>query len=124
MKFYQYRAKVQNVVDGDTFDAYIDLGFEQYAIERVRTRGIDAREIHFVRHDSEEYQRGMKHAKFLEEWINESRREWDGDWPFVLESIDYNRGLYGRVIGDIYSRAKEEWSADALLNEFEDVERY
>lgn len=41
---YQYKAKILNVVDGDTFDMDIDLGFHIHIHERVRLLGIDTPE--------------------------------------------------------------------------------
>lgn len=118
---YQYDAQVENVVDGDTVDVRIDLGFETYIIERLRIRGIDTREIHFVFSDSEEYERGMVHKEYTEAFVNDTG---EYEWPFVLWSEEFDRGTYGRVIGDIYSRQREEWLAPALLEEFDDVETY
>lgn len=40
-----YRAQCVKVVDGDTFDLYIDQGFHTYRRERVRLYGIDAYEL-------------------------------------------------------------------------------
>lgn len=41
---YQYRAKILNVVDGDTFDVDIDLGFHIHIHERVRLLNVDTPE--------------------------------------------------------------------------------
>lgn len=43
-KLYHYRAKVQNVVDGDTLDLSIDLGFDIQFSLRVRLYGVDTPE--------------------------------------------------------------------------------
>jgi len=42
---YKYKAHVVKVVDGDTFDFMIDLGFRMYTQIRVRLKGYDAPEI-------------------------------------------------------------------------------
>jgi micrococcal nuclease len=42
---YEYRAKCVNVVDGDTVDLEIDLGFKTKVVERFRLYGIDTPEI-------------------------------------------------------------------------------
>lgn len=42
---YRYRAELERVVDGDTYDLRIDLGFGVWTIERVRLRGIDTPEM-------------------------------------------------------------------------------
>jgi len=41
MKKYIYRAKLLRVVDGDTIDAMIDLGFDTWVKRRIRYKGID-----------------------------------------------------------------------------------
>ena len=41
---YTYKAIVTNVVDGDTIDVKIDLGFRMYTVQRIRLQGIDTPE--------------------------------------------------------------------------------
>ena len=41
---YEYKAKLIRVVDGDTIDAEIDLGFKIFIKERIRFAGIDTPE--------------------------------------------------------------------------------
>ena len=55
---YRYRAELDRVVDGDTLDVVIDLGFYIKIKERIRLEGIDAPEIYGVPQDSEEYPQG------------------------------------------------------------------
>lgn len=50
---FTYRAKVDRVVDGDTYDVTVDLGFKIYHKVRVRLRNVDTPEI-FGRRASEE----------------------------------------------------------------------
>ena len=38
---YEYKAKLKRVVDGDTCDAYIDLGFDVSVMKRIRFMGVD-----------------------------------------------------------------------------------
>jgi micrococcal nuclease len=52
---YRYRARLGRVVDGDTIDVLIELGFYVTLRERVRLEGIDTPEIYRVPKDSEEY---------------------------------------------------------------------
>ena len=60
---YKYNAKVLRVIDGDTIEVSIDLGFHLNIIERLRFSDIDAPEI---KGDSRE--RGLQSKKFVEEW--------------------------------------------------------
>ena len=41
----EYRAVVKHVVDGDTYDVFVDLGLYKYAYETVRLAGLDTPEI-------------------------------------------------------------------------------
>lgn len=121
---YCYRAQLVEVVDGDTFDVRIDLGFETHALERVRAMDIDTSEISFVSHDSEEYEEGMEHTEFLESWASHAEANHDGEWPLVIYSAEYDRGAYGRVLGDIYSIPDDEWYTEAIYNAEEGVELF
>ena len=54
---YRYRAEFDWVVDGDTLDVLIDLGFYIRIKERIRHEGVDTPEIYGIPQDSEEYRR-------------------------------------------------------------------
>lgn len=69
---YRYRAELDRVVDGDTLDVLIDLGFYIKIKERVRLEGIDTPEIYGVPQDSEEYRRGMEAKEYVERRLNEN----------------------------------------------------
>ncbi len=45
---YTYNAKIERIVDGDTIDLVIDVGFKLYFHQRTRLRGIDAPELSTV----------------------------------------------------------------------------
>lgn len=45
MTFYQYKAQVVRVVDGDTFIAMIDMGFDTFVSKYVRLAGINTAEL-------------------------------------------------------------------------------
>ena len=64
---YTYRIKVTRVVDGDTIDADIDLGFDVWVHQRFRLSDIDAPEIRT--RDLVEKEAGKKTTKWLEEQI-------------------------------------------------------
>lgn len=120
-----FQCDIPAVGDGDTADARIDLRFEMRMLDRVRIRDIDTREIHFVRHDSEEYQRGMLHKEYFEDWVTETKAQSDDeDFPFILYSQEFAVGKYGRIIGDFWSPVLEEWYSRSVFDAFEDVAGY
>jgi len=86
---YTYKAKLDRVVDGDTIDAHIDLGFDITIHKRIRLAGIDTPESRT--RDLEEKARGLASKDKLVELL--------GDGDFVLESKEV--GKYGRVLGTL-----------------------
>ena len=77
---YEYFVrKVENVVDGDTIDVLIDLGFDISLMKRVRMAGIDTPESR----TSDKFEKAFhfyENAKFLG-----SRRLKNDDWPFDID---------------------------------------
>jgi micrococcal nuclease len=65
---YQYKAKVFKVVDGDTFDAEVDLGFNMFARVRFRLKDFDTSEIHRPK-DKEELAHGLLAKELVESLI-------------------------------------------------------
>jgi micrococcal nuclease len=91
-KMYRYNAKVVKVIDGDTIDAEIDLGFSVKIKKRIRLAGIDAPESR-TRNLAEKKQ-GLASKARLKELLEGSANE------FELESTEL--GKYGRVIGKLH----------------------
>jgi micrococcal nuclease len=124
MDLWQYRARVARVVDGDTLDLVIDLGFGVSLSgdeARVRLRDIDTAETYGVSKDSEEYARGSRHKAFVEAWVAETD---DEEWPvFVRTEKDDERGKYGRWLAVIQRRADGAVLNDDLVAEFGDAVR-
>jgi len=91
---YEYAIKeVAKVVDGDTIDIVIDLGFDLSKKERVRLAGIDTPESRT--RDLEEKELGLEAKEFL------ARRLSDGE-PSGLRVKTEKDGKYGRMLGWIY----------------------
>ena len=87
---YTYKAKLDRVVDGDTVDANINLGFDITIHKRIRLTGIDTPESRT--RDLEEKARGLASKARLIELL--------GDGDFILESREV--GKFGRVLGTIH----------------------
>jgi micrococcal nuclease len=88
---YRYNASVLKVVDGDTIDAMIDLGFSVWVKKRIRLYGIDAPETRT--RNLEEKARGFQTKERLVELLEKS------DNKFVL--VSHGVGKYGRCLGTI-----------------------
>ena len=95
MEKYIYKAKLQRVVDGDTVDALIDLGFDTWVKKRIRYKGIDTWESRT--RNLEEKKLGLA-AKERNKELLESVSSKPG--YFRLKS--HGVGKYGRVLGEIF----------------------
>ncbi len=90
---YEYKCEVTRVVDGDTVDCVLDLGFSILHKCRVRLYGIDTPESRT--RDLDEKARGKLAAKFLKDSIDSGK-------DIVLRSeLKDSKGKYGRVLGSI-----------------------
>tara|TARA_R100001463_G_scaffold26759_4_gene62452 strand:+ start:3257 stop:3598 length:342 start_codon:yes stop_codon:yes gene_type:complete len=87
---YTYKAKLDRIIDGDTVDAVIDLGFDVSVHKRIRLAGIDTPESRT--RDLEEKERGLASKARLVEMLEGGE--------FVLESKEV--GKYGRVLGTLF----------------------
>ena len=96
--FYKYNAKVLRVVDGDTLDLDVDLGFSVHVEIRLRLLNIDTPETYGIKHDSEEYQRGLAATAYTEYWVQQN-----GANGVIVESYKGKTGKYGRWLGTVYS---------------------
>ena len=92
---YTYKAKCTRVVDGDTIDANIDLGFDITIHKRIRLAGIDSPESRT--RDLEEKKKGLASKDRLIELIDK------GD--LILESREV--GKYGRVLGTLHIQQED-----------------
>jgi len=86
---YEYNAFCYRVVDGDTIDCAIDLGFDIHINQRVRLLGINAPESR-TRDDAEK-RRGIEAKNWLLNAI--------GDGHILLQTRYDKRGKFGRVLG-------------------------
>jgi len=100
MEKYIYRGKLDRVVDGDTIDALIDVGFDIWFKKRIRFKGIDTWESRT--RDLEEKKRGLEAKKRTQELLEEVSSK---SGLFRLKS--YGVGKYGRVLADIFIQDKE-----------------
>tara|TARA_R100000808_G_C2153235_1_gene163298 strand:- start:4556 stop:4921 length:366 start_codon:yes stop_codon:yes gene_type:complete len=88
---YKYKAKLIKIIDGDTLDAMIDLGFNIWIKKRIRLANINAFECRT--RDKEVKKKGLKAKEALAEVLLQSENE------FLLTSEGV--GKYGRCLGII-----------------------
>ena len=90
---YEYACKVERVVDGDTVDCVMDLGFDILYKCRVRLFGIDTPESRTRNLD--EKARGKMAGAFLKNKIDA------GEKIVIQTKLKDSRGKFGRVLGNI-----------------------
>jgi micrococcal nuclease len=89
---YEYKIKkILKIIDGDTLDAEIDLGFNIVITQRIRLAGIDAPETRTK--NLEEKVDGLESKRWLEEKLTTSK-------PMFIRTEKDDK--YGRILGWIY----------------------
>tara|TARA_R100001443_G_scaffold117413_1_gene142310 strand:+ start:1279 stop:1668 length:390 start_codon:yes stop_codon:yes gene_type:complete len=122
---YEYAVKqIVKVVDGDTVDIIIDLGFDLSKKERVRLAGIDTPESRT--RDLEEKKLGLEAKEFLERRLMECAKlivktEKDGKYGrmlgwFYCSQININTEMVERGYAWEYDGGKKEKNLQDLLN--------
>jgi micrococcal nuclease len=92
---YEYKVvSIDKVVDGDTVDCTIDLGFSTFTKQRVRLAGIDAPELRSS--DPMVKQAGVKASSFLHSWMKNN----SGNIIVATTKDD----KYGRMLGKFYCK--------------------
>ena len=96
---YNFRVtKINRVVDGDTIDVTIDLGFDLYKKERVRVAGVDTPEKRT--RNKEEKLLGIDATGWLKEKLEETIK---GDEELIIRTeLKGGVGKYGRLLGWLY----------------------
>lgn len=90
---YEYKAKLIRVVDGDTIDAEIDLGFKIFIKERIRFAGIDTPESR-TRHKHEKSW-GLAAKCRVKDLLGQE------DAEFTLTTELQKKGKFGRILGTV-----------------------
>tara|TARA_R110000751_G_scaffold303929_1_gene418990 strand:- start:96 stop:518 length:423 start_codon:yes stop_codon:yes gene_type:complete len=90
---YEYTCKVERVVDGDTCDVVLDLGFNILHKCRVRLFGIDTPESRT--RDLDEKARGILAKNYLKDAIETGKK------VVIQTKLKDSKGKFGRVLGDV-----------------------
>ena len=107
VKKHGYSCKLVRVVDGDTCDAMIDLGFDVWIKCRIRFMGVDTWESRT--RDLEEKAKGLEAKAYTKDLLENS-----DEGKFSI--ISHGKGKYGRVLGEIFVKGHEK-SVNELLKE-------
>ena len=96
---FRFNAHLVRVVDGDTIDADIELGFSVFMRDRIRLMGIDTPESRTRNLQEKSWGMAAKHR------LIELLAETDGEFTLVTE--DMEKGKFGRVLGTIEINGKD-----------------
>ena len=106
---YEYFVKeVKNVVDGDTIDVVIDLGFDILFASRVRLAGIDTPESRTT--DKSEKALGLESKEYLKKHLKDAKL-------VVIKTEKINSSeKFGRILGWLYVNGETESVNDKMIN--------
>ena len=97
---YNFRVtEINRVLDGDTLDVTIDLGFDLFKKERVRVAGVDTPEKRT--RNLEEKALGIDATNWLKQKLEDTIAG-DGDELTVRTELVGGTGKYGRLLGWLY----------------------
>jgi micrococcal nuclease len=104
-----YVRKVENVVDGDTIDVLIDLGFDILFASRVRLAGIDTPESRT--RDLAEKALGLESKEYLKKALKDAK-------SVVIKTEKMNSSeKYGRILGWVYINGDTVSLNDMMIND-------
>jgi micrococcal nuclease len=104
-----YVRKVENIVDGDTIDVLIDLGFDILFQSRVRLAGIDTPESRTK--DLKEKALGLESKEYLKKHLKDAKSV-----VIKTEKMDSSE-KYGRILGWVYINGDTESLNDKMIND-------
>lgn len=115
MKERQYVCLIKKIIDGDTVDVDIDLGFNTWiSNERIRLYGVDCPESRTS--DEAERPYGMAAKGFVQDFLPIGMR-------VTIKTVK-NKGKYGRVLGDFQHNESEKWLCSELLKNHHAVQYF
>src|SRR6056300_1744148 len=107
---FVYRvSSLEKVVDGDTIDVTLDLGFDVCTRQRVRLLGIDTPESRTS--DAEEKKFGLLSKKMLKQWCLKAVESEKDDIEIEIRCPEADsRGKFGRVLGEVWVSEDGVWT--------------
>ena len=104
---YTYKSRLDRVIDGDTVDAFIDLGFDTHVKKRIRLYGMDAWESRT--RDKEEKVKGLAAKARLIQILDENENK------FIL--VSHGVGKFGRCLGELFLTSNSDSINNQLVLE-------
>ena len=109
MMYEYFVEEVKTVVDGDTIDVVIDLGFDILFASRVRLAGIDTPESRTT--DKAEKVLGLEAKEYLKKQLKDAK-------SVVIRTEKMNSSeKYGRILGWVYINGESESVNNKMIND-------
>ncbi len=110
MEKYIYRGKLERVIDGDTVDAFIDVGFDIWVRKRIRFSGLDAWESRT--RDLDEKKKGLAAKERVIDLLTRVSEK-----PGFFRIRSFGVGKYGRVLGQLFIMDSDgnQWNVNETL---------
>jgi micrococcal nuclease len=101
---YSRFCTAHRVIDGDTIEVLVDLGFRRFSRERIRLAFIDAPEVHGATRAD-----GDAATDFAKQWLATA----EAAGPLIL--LSHKADSFGRWLGSLYHSTTGESLAEALM---------
>lgn len=106
LNLYTYSARLVKVIDGDTIDVDIDLGFGTWLhSKRLRLWGLDTPEKNTPE--------GVKSTKFTVDWVSKSINK---SGMLVVRTVSDKPDKYGRILASVYGATSVSLNDELLLS--------
>lgn len=103
-----YNAEVKKIIDGDTFDIMIDLGFDTFRKARVRLYGVNTPESRTS--NLEEKKMGLAAKEFTDQWLTKANHK------VKIETIIDKNEKYGRVLARVWDASGNCLNSDIVAS--------
>jgi micrococcal nuclease len=103
-----YNAEVKKIIDGDTFDIIIDLGFDTLRKARVRLYGVNTPESRTK--NLEEKKMGLAAKEFTDQWLSAANHR------VKIETILNKNEKYGRILAKVWNQSGSCLNVDIVAS--------
>ena len=106
---YQYKARILEIIDGDTLKVELSLGFDIYHRVSLRLVDINAPEVRTLNEEVKKY--GLRAKEKLEEYVNGG-----GEGNVIVSTLKPNpQDKWGRVLGTLYKEGQNLTASEYML---------
>jgi micrococcal nuclease len=115
---FEYKAKVMNVVDGDTYDVETDLGFNVKMYMRIRLNGVDTPETWRPKSEAEAI-----HGQEAKDFVTQAFAAYNNE--IVIRTFKAGASIYGRYTANVLlGEDKHSLAAMIISNDLEKRSAY